>query len=49
MPNIIITPHVGSATIDTRRRMTERSVENLLAGLRGEPLPYPVAHVADGR
>jgi glyoxylate reductase len=49
MPNIIITPHVGSATIETRRRMAERSVENLLAGLRGEPLPYPVTHVADGQ
>jgi glyoxylate reductase len=49
MPNIIITPHVGSATVETRSRMAERSVENLLAGLRGEPLPYPVTPVADGR
>ena len=49
MPNVIITPHLGSATVETRRRMAELSVQNLLAGLRGEPLPYPVTHVADGR
>jgi glyoxylate reductase len=49
MPNVIITPHLGSATVETRRRMAELSVENLLAGLRGEPLPFPATHVADGR
>ena len=42
MPNVIITPHLGSATVETRRRMAELSVENLLAGLRGEPLRHPV-------
>jgi glyoxylate reductase len=48
MPNVIITPHIGSATVETRRRMAERSVDNLLAGLRGVPLPYPVTPVASG-
>ncbi len=38
MSNVIITPHLGSATVETRRRMAELSVENLIAGLRGEPL-----------
>ena len=42
MPNVVITPHLGSATVETRRRMAELSVENLLAGLRGEPLRHPV-------
>jgi glyoxylate reductase len=42
MPNVIITPHLGSATVETRRRMAELSVANLLAGLRGEALPHPV-------
>jgi glyoxylate reductase len=42
MPNVIITPHLGSATVETRRRMAEISVENLLAGLRGDPLPQSV-------
>lgn len=40
LPNCLITPHIGSATEDTRRRMAERACENLLAGLRGERLPY---------
>jgi glyoxylate reductase len=42
MPNVVITPHLGSATVETRRRMAELSVENLLAGLNGEPLPHRV-------
>ena len=43
LPNVIITPHLGSATVETRRRMAELSVENLFAGLRGEPLVHRVA------
>jgi glyoxylate reductase len=42
MPQVIITPHLGSATVETRRRMADLSVDNLMAGLRGEPLPHPV-------
>lgn len=42
MPNVIITPHLGSATVETRRRMADLSVENLLAGLEGRPLPAKV-------
>ncbi|MCE9561846.1 MAG: D-glycerate dehydrogenase [Planctomycetes bacterium] len=40
--NIIITPHLGSATVETRRKMAEMSVVNLFAGLEGQPLPYRV-------
>jgi glyoxylate reductase len=40
--NIIITPHLGSATEQTRYRMAERSIENLFAGLAGRPLPFQV-------
>jgi glyoxylate reductase len=43
LDNVIITPHLGSATEQTRRRMAEVSVENLLAGLAGRPLPFAVA------
>src|SRR6185437_4814949 len=43
LDNVTITPHLGSATEQTRRRMAEGSVENLLAGLAGRPLPFPVA------
>ena len=40
LPNCLITPHIGSATHTTRRRMTKLAIANLLAGLRGEPLPH---------
>ena len=36
--NVTILPHFGSATIQTRRKMAEISIQNLLLGLRGEPL-----------
>ncbi len=39
-PNCLITPHIGSATEATRRRMAEIACRNLLAGLRGERLPH---------
>jgi glyoxylate reductase len=41
-PNLILTPHVGSATTTARSRMAELAVENLLAGLDGRPMPHPV-------
>ena len=41
-PNLIVLPHVGSATITARSRMTELAVENLLAALAGRPMPHPV-------
>jgi glyoxylate reductase len=40
-PNLIVVPHVGSATVRTRERMAEMTVENLLAALAGHPMPYP--------
>jgi len=42
MPQVVIAPHLGSATRQTRQRMAEMSVQNLLAGLRGEKLPFEV-------
>ncbi|MDE0423474.1 MAG: D-glycerate dehydrogenase [Candidatus Poribacteria bacterium] len=38
--NVIIAPHLGSATIQTRMKMMTMAMENLLAGLRKERLPY---------
>ena len=40
--NVLIAPHLGSATIQTRTRMATMAAENLLAGLKGELLPYSV-------
>ena len=42
LSNIVITPHLGSASNRTRRRMIEMTVENLRAGLDGQPLPWSV-------
>jgi phosphoglycerate dehydrogenase-like enzyme len=42
LPNCLIVPHIGSATRQTRRRMAELAAENLVAGLRGLPLPHCV-------
>jgi lactate dehydrogenase-like 2-hydroxyacid dehydrogenase len=42
LSNCLIVPHIGSATQNTRRAMAERACQNLLAGLRGERLPYCV-------
>ena len=40
LSNCLIVPHIGSATVNTRRRMAELACDNLLAGLAGQPLPY---------
>jgi glyoxylate reductase len=40
-PNLLVVPHIGSATRTARARMTELAVENLLAGLDGRPMPHP--------
>lgn len=41
-PNLLVAPHIGSATHTARERMAAMAVENLLAGLAGEPMPYGV-------
>ena len=42
LPNCLIVPHIASATQATRGRMAAMAAANLLAGVRGEPLPTPV-------
>ena len=39
MENVVITPHIASASVRTRKNMAIMAAENLLAGLRGEVLP----------
>jgi glyoxylate reductase len=39
-PNLVLTPHIGSASRATRERMAELAVDNLLAGLAGAELPH---------
>jgi lactate dehydrogenase-like 2-hydroxyacid dehydrogenase len=42
LPNCLVVPHIASASERTRDRMAIKAARNLLAGLRGEPLPDPV-------
>ncbi len=41
-PNVVLLPHIGSASHATRERMASMAVNNCLAGLRGERLPHCV-------
>jgi glyoxylate reductase len=43
LPNVVLTPHIGSATRQTREAMTRLVVDNVLAVERGEPPLTPVA------
>ena len=42
MDNVVLTPHVGSATAQTRRAMADLAFANLHAQLTGQPLHTPV-------
>ena len=42
MPNVVLTPHTASATLQTRQAMADLAYANMLAGLAGEPLITPV-------
>jgi glyoxylate reductase len=39
LDNIIIAPHIASSSLYARSKMATMAAENLIAGLRGEPLP----------
>jgi glyoxylate reductase len=41
-PNLIVVPHIGSATRAARERMADLAVDNLLAGVEGRPMPHQV-------
>jgi glyoxylate reductase len=43
LPNVVLTPHLGSATRQTRERMTRLVVDNLLAVEHGHPPLTPVS------
>ena len=42
LPNVVLTPHLGSATQETREAMTRVLVDNLQAAAEGRALPNPV-------
>ena len=37
LPNVFLTPHMGSATVETRRAMGFRALDNIQAVLAGKP------------
>ena len=42
LSNVVLLPHIGSASVATRTRMARMAVENLIAGLKGERPPHLV-------
>lgn len=42
LENVVLLPHIGSATATTRSRMAEIAAQNVIAVLRGERPPCPV-------
>ncbi|MFC0252143.1 2-hydroxyacid dehydrogenase [Massilia consociata] len=46
LDNVVLTPHVGSFTVEARRAMAELAVANLSAWFGGKPPLTPVAHPA---
>jgi glyoxylate reductase len=50
LPNCVIVPHIASATVETRNAMARLCANNVLAGVKGDPLPTWVnPEVADKR
>lgn len=43
LENVVLAPHIGSATVETRARMAQLVVDNLAAHFSGQPLLTPVA------
>jgi glyoxylate reductase len=49
LPNLIVAPHIASATVGTRNAMAEICANNLLAGLTGQALPAWVNPEVEGK
>ncbi len=49
LTNVVLAPHVGSATIATRNRMAEIAASNVVAVLRGNPAPNPVLSPSEAK
>ena len=51
LPNVVLTPHIASASVATRRAMAELAADNLIAALTGGVPPTPInpGVLRDGR
>jgi glyoxylate reductase len=43
LENVTLLPHLGSGTVETREEMAKLAARNVVAAVRGEPLPTPVS------
>jgi lactate dehydrogenase-like 2-hydroxyacid dehydrogenase len=43
LSNVLLTPHIGSATQETRQAMTNLAIDNLEAFFNHQPLPTPIS------
>lgn len=44
LPNVVLLPHIGSASIETREAMARLAAENVVAALKGKKMPAEVTH-----
>ena len=42
LDNVVLTPHMGTATLDVREERGRKTLENLAAHFAGQPVPYPL-------
>jgi glyoxylate reductase len=49
LPNVIVAPHIASATVGTRNAMADICARNLVAGLTGQKLPAWVNPEVEGK
>ena len=40
LPNVVVAPHIGSATIKTRAKMADLAADNALATIKGQHMPF---------
>jgi glyoxylate/hydroxypyruvate/2-ketogluconate reductase len=48
VPNVVLTPHIGSATVGTRLKMATLAADNLIAVLAGQPALTPLMPTRSG-
>jgi len=48
LPNVVLAPHIGSATDLTRNRMAEIAAQNVIKALLGEKPPNAINHISAG-
>lgn len=42
LENVVLVPHIGSSTAETRKKMAQITIQNLIAGLEGKEMAYSV-------